>query len=116
MATYNPFDLVVVPFPFTDRNSSKRRPALVLSNNAFWKDSGNVILAMITSAKRSSWRSDVSLKEWRNAGLPHASVVRPKIFTLDARFVLRKLGALAPPDRQQVARSLSSVFGHALKQ
>ena len=27
-----PFDVVVVPFHFTDRDSAKRRPALVLSS------------------------------------------------------------------------------------
>ncbi len=29
--TYEPFDVVVVLFPFTDSSRTKRRPALVLS-------------------------------------------------------------------------------------
>ena len=28
---YEPFDVIVVPFPFTDSLKTKRRPALVLS-------------------------------------------------------------------------------------
>jgi hypothetical protein len=28
--TFESFDVVVVPFPFTDRNTSKRRPACAL--------------------------------------------------------------------------------------
>ncbi|MBF0195885.1 MAG: hypothetical protein HQL71_15100 [Magnetococcales bacterium] len=31
--TYDVYDVVVVPFPFTDRSTSKRRPALVLSSS-----------------------------------------------------------------------------------
>ena len=30
--TFDAFGVVVVPFPFTDRNTTKRRPALVLSD------------------------------------------------------------------------------------
>ena len=33
--SWQPFDLVRVPFPFTDRQTSKRRPALVLSTLGF---------------------------------------------------------------------------------
>jgi mRNA interferase MazF len=52
--TYNPFAIVVVPFPFTDRKADKRRPALVLSDNIqFNKPSGHTVLAMITSQKKS---------------------------------------------------------------
>ena len=30
--TYKTFDVVVVSFPFTDQNTDKRRPALILSD------------------------------------------------------------------------------------
>ena len=48
-----PFDLVRVPFPFTDRQTSERRPALVLSSLGFQDDSKLLHLAMVTSAKHS---------------------------------------------------------------
>lgn len=54
------FDVVVVLFPFTDRAASKRRPALVLSDaSAFNAATGQVVLAMITSAKHVGWPLDV---------------------------------------------------------
>ncbi|RYD81610.1 MAG: type II toxin-antitoxin system PemK/MazF family toxin, partial [Sphingomonadales bacterium] len=49
--TFERFDTVVVPFPFTDRRTTKRRPALVLSHSPFADATENVVLAMITSAK-----------------------------------------------------------------
>jgi mRNA interferase MazF len=55
---YEPFDVVVVPFPFTDRLASKRRPAVVLSRPGTIAP-GQAILAMITSSTLESWASDV---------------------------------------------------------
>ncbi|MCP9914759.1 type II toxin-antitoxin system PemK/MazF family toxin [Cyanobium sp. BA20m-14] len=46
--------LVLVPFPFTDRATQKRRPAVVLSSPDFQRASGHVLLAMVTSAKQSA--------------------------------------------------------------
>lgn len=55
MRTYNQFDVVVVPFPFTDRTASKRRPALVVSDGAvFDRKVGYSLLVMITTAAHSS--------------------------------------------------------------
>ncbi len=42
------WDVVVVPFPFTERADAKRRPALALSTTAF-NESGHTVLATITS-------------------------------------------------------------------
>ena len=49
-----PFDVVEVPFPFSDVPKAKRRKALVLSSQEFNKLNGNTILMMLTSAKHSN--------------------------------------------------------------
>ena len=56
-------DVIIVPFPFTDRTSTKCRPALVLSNTEFNTATGHIIAAMITSAKQSAWASDVAITD-----------------------------------------------------
>ena len=110
MENFERFEILLVPFPFTDRSMTKRRPALVLSGEAFFQDTGQVICAMITTAKRSRWQSDVILTGWLDAGLPVPSKVRMKIFTLDGRMVIKKLGCLSEPDVDAVARSFQTVF------
>jgi len=109
--TFDAFDVVVVPFPFTDRNTTKRRPALVLSDaDNFNKQVGQSVLAMITSAANSTWPLDVDITNLDSAGLPSASVVRMKLFTLDHRLVIRKAGALSDDDQQQVSDALKQLF------
>lgn len=101
-----PYDVVVVPFPFTDRDVSKRRPALVVSSTGFNRGHAQLVLAMITSTK-SEWPSDVILGAWRDANLSVSCKVRFKLFTLDRTMIIRKLGILAPGDRQAVRDALS---------
>jgi mRNA interferase MazF len=58
------FDVVVVPFPFTDRPVTKKRPALVISDAGSFGDRiGHAVLAMIISAKNTPW----PLWTWRLA-------------------------------------------------
>jgi mRNA interferase MazF len=111
--TYEPFDVVVVPFPFTDSSRTKRRPALVLSQKS---DFGAIIehsvLAMITSQKNEPWPLDVVIKNKKQSGLTAPSMVRMKLFTLDNRFILRKIGHLSESDQKQIKQSLSKIFGY----
>ena len=99
------WDVVVVPFPFTERPGGKRRPALVLSKRGFNRR-GHTVLAMITSASHHTWPGDCALTELGAAGLRVASMVRPKLFTLDNRLLIRKVGRLAERDCQAVEVSL----------
>ena len=106
--TFKAFDVVAVPFPFTDRDASKRRPALVISNERFNKQHKQVVLAMITTATENSWPSDVSLAKWQAAGLKVACYFRMKLFTLDQALVLRTIGHLSPLDVKSVKTVLTS--------
>ena len=110
MNSLKPFALVRVPFPFSDRNAQKRRPALVLSQPDFQQRSGHVLLAMVTSANQSSWPLDWLVQELEPAGLRQPCLVRMKLFTLDERLLLGQLGALAETDRLGVSQRLMSLL------
>lgn len=99
MPSYSPGDVVIVPFPFTDRDATRRRPALVCSTAAFNRQARHLVLSMITTATHAPWPGDVPLRDLTDAGLPAPSVVRWKLFTLDASFVLGRAGALSTRDR-----------------
>ena len=102
--------MVRVPFPFTDRQAQKQRPALVLSQPGFQRGCGHLLLAMITSARQSSWPLNWPLEDLKAAGLPQPCLVRLKLFTLDERLVLGGLGALAPTDRAGVGAQLGKLL------
>jgi mRNA interferase MazF len=99
------WDVVVVPFPFSERPGTKRRPALVLSRPSFNK-SGHTALAMITTRAHRPWPGDVEIDKLEQAGLPLPCIVRLKLFTLDNRLLARKIGSLAVADRNRVSGAL----------
>ena len=54
--SFERFAVVRVPFPFTDRNATKNRPALVLSDAAaFNTPAGHSLMAMIISQANPGW-------------------------------------------------------------
>jgi mRNA interferase MazF len=110
MTPFESFAVVRVPFPFSDRQASKRRPALVLSEPAFQQRSGHLLLAMVTSARQSAWPLDWPIDNLTAAGLKQPCLVRLKLFTLDERLVLGTLGLLAAQDRAGVTASLHALL------
>ena len=112
--SFEPFDVVVVPFPFTDREAERRRPALVVSSPEFNATHAQSILAMITSAG-GEWPSDVALRDWNEAGLSVPCRVRLKVFTLDDALILRKTGALSERDAESVKDSLARFVAVAVE-
>ena len=103
-------DVVVVPFPFVELDVHKPRPALVLSTKAFNETHDQIILAMITTAARSTWPSDVPIEEWASAGLARRCFVRWKVFTLPQGRLGPTIGQLARADRQQVENQRRLIF------
>jgi mRNA interferase MazF len=107
--TCDTWDVVVVPFPFTDSPASKRRPALVLSLRAFNDGSGHSLMAQITTAKHSSWPGDFSIQNIE-AGLPEDCIVRMKLFTIDNRLIQKRTGRLSATDQEQMRGGLRQLM------
>jgi mRNA-degrading endonuclease toxin of MazEF toxin-antitoxin module len=103
-ARFATWDVVIVPFPHTDRNADKRRPALVISIPDLEKDHSLIWLMMITSRENRGWRGDVAISDHQEIGLPSPSIIRPaKLATVDAALIVRRL--LDPADRAAVLKS-----------
>ncbi|MSP48571.1 MAG: type II toxin-antitoxin system PemK/MazF family toxin [Alphaproteobacteria bacterium] len=114
--SFDLFDTIVAPFPFADFAKSKPRPALVLSARAFNAANGHTVLAMITTARSTAWPSDLAIDDLAAAGLPVASVVRPKLFTLPNELLARRIGALARSDQLRWSRVWLDIQGpHTLR-
>ncbi len=101
----DPWQVVVVPFPFSDRQEEKKRPALVLSNKTF-NQRGSSVMAMITSSAHDPWPGDSNIRDLPAAGLQVPCKVRLKIFTLDNRLIARAAGRLSAPDQTTVSDHL----------
>ncbi|TRZ68855.1 MAG: type II toxin-antitoxin system PemK/MazF family toxin [Rhodocyclaceae bacterium] len=112
MASFERFAVVRVPFPFTDSNAAKNRPALVLSDPVeFNAPAGHSVMAMITSQANASWPLDCTVRDLAVAGLPAPSKVRFKLFTLDHRLVRGQIGKLSSADARMVRAGLTKLFG-----
>ena len=106
-----PFDVVVVPFPYSDRLAGKRRPALVISHPDLAEMTGRIWVAMITSTPGETL-GDAMISDIADAGLPVTSTLRAgRIATLDADRVLRTIGHLSPRDQTSARAALSACAG-----
>jgi len=101
------FEVVVVPFPYSDRLAEKRRPALVVSTARLEEELGRVWVAMITTDRGGRQHGDSSITDLAAAGLPVRSIVRAsKLATIEVERVIRKAGGLAAPDAESAAAAL----------
>ena len=86
MPTFEPWDIIRVPFPYTDRPVREHRPALVVATNGLQDQHGLLWVVMITSAENRGWAEDVLIGDLDGTGLGAASVVRTaKIATIEAK-------------------------------
>ena len=95
MAEFVGGDVVVVPFPFTDLQSSKRRPAVVLATFA----RGDLLICQITSRSESHPTTvAIGTDDFLSGGIDRPSVALPhRLVTVHEAVILRSAGTLTPP-------------------
>jgi len=105
-------DIVLVTFPFTDQVRSKKRPALVVSSDAYNQHRADVILMAVTSqVRRTPGFGDVVVQNWQAAGLLKPSAIKPVIFTAEKRIILKRLGRLKAKDERAAREVIATLIG-----
>jgi mRNA interferase MazF len=93
MTTYKFGDVILVPFPFTDQSTTKKRPAIIISSEDYNGCKPDLILIAVTSNARKDLQfGEVFIDEWSAAGLIKPSIVKPIITTTENSLVIKKLG------------------------
>ncbi|MGK5090235.1 type II toxin-antitoxin system PemK/MazF family toxin [Bdellovibrionota bacterium FG-2] len=113
---YHPGEIVLVRFPFSDLESSKKRPALCLSSHRLTDKIQIVVVAMVTSKiENFALEGDYLLSDWEEAGLLHPSLVRlAKIASLDLVLIEKKLGKITAQDSDKISSHFKRIFNHWL--
>jgi mRNA interferase MazF len=100
-------DVVLVPFPFTDQSTTKKRPAVVVSSSGYNANRPDLVVMAISSRVRMPVSfGEVILEDWKGAGLLAPSVVKPVLATIERGLILRRLGRLVPGDLVALGTSL----------
>lgn len=101
-------DVVVLPFPYSDLSSSKKRPALIIGV----LEGNDIILCQITSRKRfDKYLIELTDSDLKQGNLNLDSYIRPnRIFTADKSVILYKIGSIKEAKVQEVVDGVIKIL------
>lgn len=110
--TYKRGDIVLVPFPFTDLSSSKRRPALIVSPDSFNATNQDVVLVAITSQIGSDAQAiAVEAADFIDGKLPKISMIRiAKAFTIHSALIVKRICRVSTPKLEEVLKAIRAFY------
>ena len=83
---------------------------MVLSGAKFNLANNSTLVAMVTSAKKTAWPSDVALQDLDAAGLRVACIVKWRLTTVPNGLISRTLGKLGGLDRLACEREFANMI------
>ncbi len=112
MTGYRRGDVILVPYPFGYGVGGRKRPALVVSSDGYNQDTGELVIAQITSRMSAPPRQgDFRIEEWREAKLPRPALVRARLATVENSLVFRRMGSLVEQDFRGAQAAIRSALG-----
>lgn len=100
-------DVILVPFPFTDQSTAKRRPAVVVSSSSYNNQRPDLILRAITSQVRVPLSfGEALVADWQASRL-----FKPLITTIEQAIVIKQLGTLSANDAATLRGVIEKIVG-----
>ena len=108
METFIKGNVVVLPFPFSDLSSTKKRPALVVS--VF--EGNDLLLCQITSQiQPDRYSINLSNADFKIGNLNLTSFIRSnKLFTADKSLIQYKIGSIKDKKLKEVIDSICNII------
>lgn len=105
-------EIVLLPYPFSDLESLKIRPALVVSNDIFNNNSNDCVMVPLTSVIKDELYSIVISKEDLSAGrlIKTSRIKVDKIFAVQKSLIKMKIGRLNNKSFDKVRKELLRLF------
>ena len=110
---YKQGEIVLVPFPYSDLSSTKRRPLLIASNNKYNEKCNDVVVCVISSqiSKHDAYSIDLSNDDLEYGILPEKSTIKThKLFTIDKNKILKKFSIVKYTLLDKVSSMLTDLF------
>ena len=111
MTDYNRGDVVLVSFVFSDKTGERRRPAVIVSSDAYHQSRQEAIIAAVTSRIDRILMGDHLISDWQSAGLLFPSVATGIIRTIKQSMIAKRLGTVPQPDMQGIEDNLRDILG-----
>jgi mRNA interferase MazF len=105
-------DVVLIPVPFTDLTSQRRRPVLVISNDRYNRLMQDIVVMAITSnLVQREYAVLLRAKDMEIGTLPRTSLIRvDKIYTLSQAIVVKQYGRIKTATFERVKRKLQELL------
>lgn len=108
----NQKELVLLPFPFSDLEGTKVRPAIVVSNESFNKRSADCIMVPLTTViKDEPYSVTIDNKDMAAGKLLKPSRVRAdKIFAVEKKLITMKIGTINDKTFDKIKTEIFKMF------
>lgn len=91
-------DIVLIPIPFTDLASQKKRPAIIISSDPYNETNEDIVVVALTSnIETRDFTITLTSNDLENGTLKVTSMIRvDKIYTLNKSIVIKTFGRVKP--------------------
>lgn len=105
-------DILLIPIPFTDLSSQKRRPVIIVSNNAYNRKSADiVVVAMTSNPAPSDYSFTITSSDLEKGTLNHPGKVRAdKIYTLSKTIVVKTFGRVNEATLKKIQKEVQALI------
>ena len=109
----NQRDIVLVPIPFTDLTSKRRRPVVVVSKDEYnHKAEDIVVVAMTSNLKAADYSFTITSADLAAGSLKKPSRIRvDKIYTLAQSIVVKRFGRLSEDSFDRIRQLFGALVG-----